>query len=205
VDTLERKKEKLLEEVKREVERCTLCALAHNRTRTVLGEGNPDAIIMFIGEGPGEEEDRTGRPFVGKAGQLLTRILQSVNIQREEVYIANMVKCRPPGNRAPTQEEMALCFPYLEAQIAIVNPSLIVTLGSTSTGFLLETKESISKLRGKWFEWRGGKKIFPMFHPSFLLRYDSRSPGSPKYLTWMDIQEVKRVYDLLKQGTRKVL
>jgi DNA polymerase len=86
-----------------------------------------------------------------------------------------------------------------------VNPSLIVTLGSTSTGFLLETKESISKLRGKWFEWRGGKKIFPMFHPSFLLRYDSRSPGSPKYLTWMDIQEVKRVYDLLKQGTRKVL
>ncbi|MGQ9473434.1 MAG: uracil-DNA glycosylase [Candidatus Caldatribacteriaceae bacterium] len=201
VNRFQKSKEELLEEIKREVEKCTLCVLSKNRQKVVLGEGNADAIIMFIGEGPGEEEDHTGRPFVGKAGQLLTKILQSVNIPREEVYIANMVKCRPPGNRTPTKEEMELCFPYLEAQIAIVNPSLIVTLGSVSTSFLLETKESISKLRGKWFDWRGGKKIFPMFHPSFLLRYESRSPGSPKYLTWMDIQEVKRVYDLLKQGT----
>jgi DNA polymerase len=199
-----RKKEELLEEIRREVEQCTLCPLAKSRTQTVFGEGNPDALIMFIGEAPGEDEDRSGRPFVGKAGQLLTKILLSVGIQREEVYIANMVKCRPPGNRTPTLEEVEACFPYLEAQIAIVNPSVIVTLGSVSTGYLLGTKEPMSKLRGQWFDWRGGKRIFPMFHPSFLLRHESRVPGSPKYLTWQDIQEVKRVYDLLRESTRRV-
>lgn len=199
-----RKKEELLEEIRQEVERCTLCPLAKSRTQTVFGEGNPDALIMFIGEAPGEDEDRSGRPFVGKAGQLLTKILLSVGIQREEVYIANMVKCRPPGNRTPTLEEVEACFPYLEAQIAIVNPSVIVTLGSVSTGYLLGTKEPMSKLRGQWFDWRGGKRIFPMFHPSFLLRHESRAPGSPKYLTWQDIQEVKRVYDLLRESTRRV-
>jgi len=199
-----RKKEELLEEIRQEVERCTLCPLAKSRTQTVFGEGNPDALIMFIGEAPGEDEDRSGRPFVGKAGQLLTKILLSVGIQREEVYIANMVKCRPPGNRTPTLEEVEACFPYLEAQIAIVNPSVIVTLGSVSTGYLLGTKEPMSKLRGQWFDWRGGKRIFPMFHPSFLLRHESRAPGSPKYLTWQDIQEVRRVYDLLRESTRRV-
>uniref|UniRef100_A0A7V4TI34 Type-4 uracil-DNA glycosylase n=1 Tax=Candidatus Caldatribacterium saccharofermentans TaxID=1454753 RepID=A0A7V4TI34_9BACT len=202
--SLLRKKEELLEEIRQEVERCTLCPLAKSRTQTVFGEGNPDALIMFIGEAPGEDEDRSGRPFVGKAGQLLTKILLSVGIQREEVYIANMVKCRPPGNRTPTLEEVEACFPYLEAQIAIVNPSIIVTLGSVSTGYLLGTKEPMSKLRGQWFDWRGGKRIFPMFHPSFLLRHESRAPGSPKYLTWQDIQEVKRVYDLLRESTRRV-
>ncbi|HXL02905.1 MAG TPA: uracil-DNA glycosylase [Candidatus Atribacteria bacterium] len=194
-------KEELLKEIKTEVEVCTLCPLSQSRTKIVFGEGDPDALLMFIGEAPGEEEDRTGRPFVGKAGQLLTKILQSVDLKREEVYIANMVKCRPPGNRTPTQSEMDSCFPYLEAQIAIINPSIIITLGSTSTLHLLGKKEPISKLRGQWFDWRGGKKIFPMFHPSFLLRYDSRQPGSPRYLTWKDIQEVKRTYDLLKQSS----
>ncbi|MCS7242438.1 MAG: uracil-DNA glycosylase [Candidatus Caldatribacterium sp.] len=198
------KKETLLEEIKKEVEKCTLCPLAKSRTQVVFGEGNADALVMFVGEAPGEDEDRTGRPFVGKAGQLLTKILLSVGIQREEVYIANMVKCRPPGNRTPTLEEVETCFPYLEAQIAIVNPSIIVTLGSVSTGYLLNTKEPMSKLRGQWFDWRGGKRIFPMFHPSFLLRHESRAPGSPKHLTWLDIQEVKRVYDLLRESTRRM-
>lgn len=202
--SLVRKKEGLLEEIKQEVERCTLCPLSKNRTRTVFGEGDPDAFIMFIGEAPGEDEDRSGRPFVGKAGQLLTKILLSVGIKREEVYIANMVKCRPPGNRTPTLEEIEICFPYLEAQIAVVNPSVIVTLGSISTGYLLGTKEPMSKLRGQWFDWRGGKRIFPMFHPSFLLRHESRAPGSPKYLTWLDIQEVKRVYDLLRRDMERI-
>lgn len=202
--SLLQKKEALLEEVKQEVERCTLCPLAKSRTQIVFGEGNPDALIMFIGEAPGEDEDRSGRPFVGKAGQLLTKILLSVGIRREEVYIANMVKCRPPGNRTPTLEEIEACFPYLEAQIAIVNPSVIVTLGSVSTGYLLGTKEPMSKLRGQWFDWRGGKRIFPMFHPSFLLRHESKAPGSPKHLTWLDIQEVKRVYDLLRESTRQM-
>lgn len=194
------KKIQLLEEVKTEVEKCTRCPLAQNRNRVVFGEGNPDAIVMFVGEGPGEDEDRTGRPFVGRAGQLLTKILQSVSLTRAEVYICNMVKCRPPGNRNPTPEEMAACFPFLEAQIALVNPSIIVTLGSVATGYLLGDKTPISKIRGQWFEWRGGKKLFPMFHPSFLLRYNSRAQGSPRYLTWLDIQEVKNVYQLLKEA-----
>lgn len=202
--SLAQKKEGLLEEIKQEVEGCTLCPLSKNRTRAVFGEGDPDALIMFIGEAPGEDEDRLGRPFVGKAGQLLTKILLSVSIKREEVYIANMVKCRPPGNRTPTLEEIETCFPYLEAQIAIVNPSVIVTLGSISTGYLLGTKEPMSKLRGQWFDWRGGKRVFPMFHPSFLLRHESRAPGSPKYLTWLDIQEVKRVYDLLRRDMGRI-
>mgnify|MGYP001026378308 FL=1 len=196
------KKEQLLKEIHMEVENCHLCPLANNRTHTVFGEGNPNAILMFIGEGPGEEEDRTGRPFVGKAGKLLTQILQSVKITREEVFIANMVKCRPPGNRNPESQEIDSCFPYLEAQIAIINPTLIITLGSVPTSYLLNTKEPISKIRGIWHEWRGGKKIFPMFHPSFLLRYNDRSRGSPRYLTWEDIKEVKRNYDLIRYSSR---
>lgn len=196
------KKEQLLKEIYMEVENCHLCPLANNRTHTVFGEGNPNAILMFIGEGPGEEEDRTGRPFVGKAGKLLTQILQSVKITREEVFIANMVKCRPPGNRNPESQEIDSCFPYLEAQIAIINPTLIITLGSVPTSYLLNTKEPISKIRGIWQEWRGGKKIFPMFHPSFLLRYNDRSRGSPRYLTWEDIKEVKRNYDLIRYSSR---
>lgn len=196
------KKEQLLKEIHMEVENCHLCPLANNRTHTVFGEGNPNAILMFIGEGPGEEEDRTGRPFVGKAGKLLTQILQSVKITREEVFIANMVKCRPPGNRNPESQEIDSCFPYLEAQIAIINPTLIITLGSVPTSYLLNTKEPISKIRGIWQEWRGGKKIFPMFHPSFLLRYNDRSRGSPRYLTWEDIKEVKRNYDLIRYSSR---
>jgi len=195
------KKEQLLDEICNEVKKCRLCFLAEHRTNTVFGEGNPDAIVMFIGEGPGEDEDRTGRPFVGRAGQLLTQILLAANIKREEVYIANMVKCRPLGNRNPENNEMDACFPYLEAQIAIINPSIIVTLGNVPTSYLLSTKDPISKIRGQWQEWRGGKKIFPMFHPSFLLRYNDRTRGSPRYLTWEDIQEVKRNYDLMRFGT----
>ena len=194
------KKEQLLDEIQKEVNNCHLCDLAKNRTHTVFGEGNSDAILMFIGEGPGEEEDQTGRPFVGKAGKLLTQILQSVEITREEVFIANMVKCRPPGNRNPELHEIETCLPYLEAQIAIINPTFIITLGSVPTSFLLNTKEPISKIRGNWQEWRGGNKIFPMFHPSFLLRYNDRSRGSPRYLTWEDIKEVKRNYDLIRYG-----
>ena len=196
------KKEQLLEEIRQEVSSCHLCPLANNRTHTVFGDGNPDAVLMFIGEGPGEEEDRTGSPFVGRAGKLLTQILKSVNITREEVFIANMVKCRPPGNRNPESQEIDVCFPFLEAQIAIINPTFIITLGSVPTSYFLNTKEPISKIRGIWQEWRGGKKIFPMFHPSFLLRYNDRSRGSPRYLTWEDIKEVKRNYDLIRHSTQ---
>lgn len=195
------KKENLLSEIRGEVEHCTRCQLSRERTQTVFGEGNPDAIVMFVGEAPGEDEDTTGRPFVGRAGKLLTKIIESVNLSRQQVYIANTVKCRPPKNRVPQPGEIDCCFPFLEAQIAVVNPTLIVTLGSVSTKYLLRSSESISQLRGNLFDWRGGKKIFPMFHPSYLLRYQSQKQGTPRYQTWLDIQKVRKMIDLFQAGS----
>lgn len=150
---------------------------------------------MLIGEGPGEVEDQNGRPFVGPAGQKLDEVLASVGIMREEVYITNVVKCRPPGNREPLSEEMERCYPYLEAQIALINPQIILSLGNVSTRVLLDTNAGITMLRGQFKRWRGDIEIFPIFHPSYLLRYQSREKGSPKYLTWIDIQKVKERLD----------
>ncbi len=177
------------------VQSCALCPLAQTRTNVVFGEGNPSADLLFIGEGPGEEEDRSGRPFVGPAGQKLDEVLQSVHIQREDVYIGNVVKCRPPGNRVPSRAEMEVCFPYLESQIALIKPALIVTLGNTSTQWLMPDIPGITKSHGSFFSWRGGILLFPMFHPSYLLRNPSREKGSPKYLTWLDIQKVSKWID----------
>ena len=201
VDTL--RKEELLNSLDQKCKLCKACPLHEGRTQSVFGEGNSDAILMFVGEGPGADEDRLGRPFVGKAGQLFDRILASVGIKRQEVYITNVVKCRPPNNRVPTTEEMEACRPFLDAQIAIVNPHIIVTLGSTSTRALLPSATSITKVRGKWFDWRGGIRVFPMFHPSFLLRNPTFAPGSPKSLTWEDIKEVSRVYKELKDNLER--
>jgi len=177
------------------VKGCTKCPLSETRTNVVFGEGNPHATVMFVGEGPGEVEDQTGRPFVGPAGQKLDEVFASVGITREEIYITNVVKCRPPGNRVPTKKELEACYPYLEAQIALVNPSLIVTLGNTPTQWLVPTAGGITKVRGTLLPWRGGIKVFPMFHPSYLLRNPSRAKGSPKYLTWLDIQKVRNWLD----------
>jgi uracil-DNA glycosylase family 4 len=174
---------------------CTACPLHETRKHVVFGEGAGDAEVMFVGEGPGEVEDNTGRPFVGPAGKKLDEVLASVEIPRESVFIANVVKCRPPGNRVPSKAEMEVCFPYLEAQIALIQPSLIVTLGNTSTQWLLPDAPGITKSRGTFLTWRGGIQLFPMFHPSYLLRYPSREKGSPKYLTWCDIQRVKAWLD----------
>ncbi|MEW5826848.1 MAG: uracil-DNA glycosylase [Candidatus Bipolaricaulota bacterium] len=174
---------------------CTACPLATTRTHTVFGEGTPNARLMFVGEGPGEVEDTTGRPFVGPAGQKLDEVLASVGIQREDVYITNVVKCRPPGNRVPARGEMTACFPYLEAQIALIQPVLVVTLGNTPTQWLLPEAPGITQSRGKFFAWRGGILLFPMFHPSYLLRYPSKEKGSPKHLTWLDIQKVRAWLD----------
>lgn len=184
-----------LEALKPRVLSCTACALANTRTNVVFGEGSPAADVMFIGEGPGETEDETGRPFVGLAGQKLDEVLRSVDINREDVYIGNVVKCRPPGNRVPSRAEMDVCFPYLESQIALVKPALIVTLGNTSTQWLLPDIPGITQSHGKFFSWRGGILLFPMFHPSYLLRNPSREKGSPKYLTWLDIQKVSKWLD----------
>jgi uracil-DNA glycosylase len=171
---------------------CTLCPLSETRSHVVFGEGNALVPVMFVGEGPGDVEDQTGRPFVGPAGQKLDDVLSSVEIRREDVYITNVVKCRPPGNRVPSRAEMETCCPFLESQIALLKPNLIVTLGNTSTQWLMPEIPGITKSHGSFFSWRGDIQIFPMFHPSYLLRNPSREKGSPKYLTWKDIQKVSQ-------------
>jgi uracil-DNA glycosylase len=174
---------------------CTLCALSSARTNVVFGEGSPQAPLMMIGEGPGEVEDTTGRPFVGPAGQKLDEVMSSVGLRRADVYITNVVKCRPPGNRVPARGEMEACSPYLEAQVALIKPALIVALGNTPTQWLLPDAPGITQSHGKFYAWRGGILVLPMFHPSYLLRYPSKEKGSPKYLTWIDIQKVKAWLD----------
>lgn len=181
---------------------CLACALAATRTRVVFGEGNPDAKLMIIGEGPGEEEDKTGRPFVGRAGQLLDRILEAAGIARESVYITNIVKCRPPGNRVPAPDEAKTCTSlWLNKQLELIRPQIIVPLGATACELFLGEKVAITKIRGQWLDWQG-IKVMPMLHPAYLLRNPARTAGSPKALTWQDIQEVKRALDALgpKQG-----
>lgn len=190
------KKEELMKVIEDRIRECQSCPLGLLRKNAVPGEGNIYSPIMFVGEGPGEEEDNQGRPFVGKAGQLLTKILESVNIKREEVYITNVVKCRPPNNRVPNSMEIQTCSHYLIAQIQLINPRMIVPLGSTAASFFLGKEESITKIRGKQIIWKGEIIIFPMFHPSYLLRNPSKEKGSPKDLTWQDIKKVKKYYDM---------
>ncbi len=182
-----------LAEISEKVRTCTKCRLSENRTKAVPGEGDEDSDLLFVGEGPGRQEDQQGRPFVGRAGNKLTDILGSVSLERSQVYITNIVKCRPPENRAPKSDEVDSCLPYLEAQIAEINPSIIATLGNTATKTLLDTKEGITSARGKFYSWRGEIQVFPMFHPSYLLRNPSKEKGSPKYQTWQDIKKIKKV------------
>jgi len=187
----------LWDECKKRAMACNMCALAKTRKNVVFGEGNRHSSLMFIGEGPGETEDETGRPFVGKAGQLLTQILASVGIDREDVYIANIVKCRPPGNRTPFPEEEATCDKFLQTQILLIKPAIIVLLGATPAKWILKTTEGITKIRGRWFDWRG-ISVMPMFHPSYLLRFaGDKKPGGPKHLSWLDIQEVRKKWDFV--------
>jgi len=150
---------------------CSKCALARDRHHIVFGEGNPNAEIVFVGEGPGSEEDRTGRPFVGPAGELLTKIIENgMKISRSSVYICNIVKCRPPGNRTPEDDEVAACLPYLEKQIEAIQPRAIVTLGLPATRTLLGTgSRPMRELRGRWHEYNG-IPVMPVFHPSYVLR-----------------------------------
>ncbi len=177
---------------------CSNCSLCKERKKVVFSRGNDKARLMIIGEGPGQQEDFTGLPFVGKAGQLLDKILASVEIDKnKDVYICNVVKCRPPGNRTPSQQEMERCRPLLEAQISIIKPSLIVLAGATAIQAVLKSKDPVSRLRGKWFPHQSGAKVMPVFHPSYLLRNDSREVGSPKWLMWQDIKEVARCLNAL--------
>lgn len=181
---------------------CTACNLCKTRSSVVLYRGNPQAKLMIIGEGPGQNEDEQGIPFVGRAGKLLDKILESAEIDKEkDVYICNIVKCRPPGNRVPNPQEVAQCKGFLEAQIQFVAPKLILLAGSTAMQNVLQNKNPISKVRGKWCEYKNGARVMCIFHPSYLLRNDSREVGSPKWLMWQDIKEVKKELDALNGST----
>jgi DNA polymerase len=159
----------LLTALREEIGDCKRCKLCEKRTNIVFGVGDPHAKLMFVGEGPGADEDAQGEPFVGRAGQKLNEMIQAIGLDRKDVYIANVVKCRPPGNRDPEPDEVATCSPFLFRQIAIVQPKVIVALGSPATKTLLETKAGITSLRGRWGSFRG-IPVMPTFHPAFLLR-----------------------------------
>jgi uracil-DNA glycosylase len=174
-----------LEAIRAELGDCTRCPLHRGRKNIVFGEGNPQARLMFVGEGPGADEDEQGRPFVGKAGQLLTKMIQAMKLEREDVYITNIVKSRPPGNRDPEPEEIAACLPFLEAQIKEISPEVIVALGRISAHTLLNTTEPISVLRGN-FRQRGDIAVMPTYHPAFLLRGERQRKAE----AWSDLKMV---------------
>ena len=158
-----------LRSVANEVAECRRCALCETRTRTVFSDGSPEARVVFVGEAPGADEDAQGEPFVGRAGQLLTKIIQAMGMQREDVYICNIIKCRPPNNRTPETDEILACQPFLLKQLQAIRPRFICALGGPATQTLLKTKEPISRLRGRFFDFHG-IPLLPTFHPAFLLR-----------------------------------
>ena len=173
-----------LEETRTKLGECKRCKLHGTRKTIVFGEGNPQAKLMFVGEGPGFDEDVQGRPFVGRAGQLLTKIIESINLKREDVYIANIIKCRPPQNRNPEPEEIQCCSPFLLMQIAAIRPRIICALGAFAAQTLLQTEAKISTLRGRFHDL-GGIKIMPTYHPAFLLRNPER-----KRDVWEDMKQI---------------
>jgi len=186
-----------LKAIRMELGDCVRCPLHKGRRNIVFGEGNPRARVVFIGEGPGADEDRQGRPFVGRAGQLLTRMIAAMGLDRSQVYIANVVKCRPPENRDPDAVEIQTCFPFLEEQIAAISPEVIVTLGRIAAHTLLGTRESISSLRGR-FSDRKGIPVMPTYHPSFLLRQEPDRRFKAE--AWSDLQKVMELLGLQVSG-----
>jgi uracil-DNA glycosylase len=177
------------EKLKKNVVKCTECQLCHSRQNIVFGEGDPKKGIMIIGEGPGEDEDKQGKPFVGKAGKLLTVMINTMGMDRKEVFITNIVKCRPPNNRDPQKEEINKCTPYLTRQIDLINPKVIITLGNFASKFIIETNTGITKLRGRIFE-KDNRAVIPIYHPSYLLRYPKG-----RIEAWKDLQLIKRTID----------
>lgn len=181
-----------LPQLAQEVASCTRCGLAATRTHTAFSRGNPDAQLCFVGEAPGAEEDAQGLPFVGRAGQLLDRMIGAMGLSPErDVYVCNILKCRPPGNRRPEPGEMATCIPYLHEQLALVRPRAIVALGNTAVAALLDTKLGITKLRGQWKLYRGQTLVMPTYHPSYLLR-PSPQQVEAKRQAWQDLQLVMK-------------
>jgi DNA polymerase len=185
-----------LDDVRADLGDCQRCKLAPGRRHLVFGVGNPRARLVFVGEGPGADEDAKGEPFVGRAGQLLTEIItKGMKLQRGDVYICNVIKCRPPGNRNPEPDEVAACEPFLVRQLQAIGPEVIVALGKFAAQTLLRSKTPITQLRGRWFDYQG-IMLMPTFHPAYLLR----NPGD-KRLVWEDIQKVMRILGLPIAGT----
>jgi len=178
-----------LEELAETIKRCRRCTLYRTRTHCVISDGTPEARLVFIGEAPGRDEDLQGKPFVGRAGQLLTKMIEAMGFRREQVYICNVLKDRPPGNRTPEPEEINACLPFLEEQLAIVQPAVICVLGSVAAKALLGPNISITKIRGGVFDYQG-IPLVPTFHPAYLLR----NPPAKKY-AWIDLKKVKQLLD----------
>jgi uracil-DNA glycosylase family 4 len=178
-----------LDDIRADLGDCQRCKLCEKRHHIVFGEGSPNATLMFVGEGPGADEDASGRPFVGKAGQLLTKIIAAIGLSREAVYITNIVKCRPPGNRVPEQDEIGRCLPFLHRQIRSINPDYICTLGAPASQTLLNKEIPISRMRGRFYGLKGyeGIRVLPTFHPSYLLRHEEK-----KREVWQDMKMLMR-------------
>jgi DNA polymerase len=179
-----------LDDIRADLGECTRCRLHKARTKLVFGVGNPKAELVFVGEGPGHDEDLQGEPFVGRAGKLLTQMIEAMSLRREDVYICNVVKCRPPENRLPDKDEIAVCSPFLLRQLAAIQPKVICCLGACSAQTLLATTQGISRFRGEWFDFRGSKLI-ATYHPAYLLR----NPPA-KSEVWKDLQKVMAILGL---------
>lgn len=184
------------EELIRECTNCRRCDLGNTRKNIVIGRGNINASMMFIGEGPGEQEDKEGLPFVGRAGKLLDLLLSAMMIREEDYYICNIVKCRPPGNRVPLDEEANRCIPFLRNQVALIKPKIVVCLGSTAMKYIVDRNARITQIRGRWID-RKGYWIMPTFHPAALLRDESK-----KILMWQDFKKVKEKLNEIKEDER---
>jgi DNA polymerase len=186
-----------------EVASCTKCSLHSTRTQTVFSRGNPEAQLAIVGEAPGADEDAQGLPFVGRAGQLLDKMIGAMGLDPEkDVYVCNILKCRPPGNRRPEPEEMETCIPYLHEQLAIVRPKVIVAMGNTAVQALLGTKLGITKVRGSWKLYKGSTLVMPTYHPSYLLR-PSPQQQEAKRQAWEDLQAVMKELGLAPRGAKK--
>ncbi|MDP3448321.1 MAG: uracil-DNA glycosylase [Eubacteriales bacterium] len=181
------------ENIEQQITNCRRCRLYQQRNHIVLGEGNRSADIMLIGEGPGADEDAIGRPFVGKAGHLLDKMFSAIDIKREELYITNVVKCRPPGNRTPLDEEAEACLPILRMQYALIIPKIVVCLGATATRYVYDRDARITRVRGQWLD-KNGTLFMPTYHPAALLRDESKKKDA-----WQDMQSIAKTYAVLRQ------
>jgi uracil-DNA glycosylase len=189
-EVIDRVQDDSLGRIREDMGECTRCRLHTGRTKIVFGVGNPKAELVFVGEGPGRDEDAQGEPFVGRAGKLLTQMIEAMSLRRTDVYICNVVKCRPPENRLPEKDEIAICSPFLARQLAVIQPKVICCLGACAAQTLLATNQGISRFRGEWFDYRGSKLI-ATYHPAYLLR----NPNA-KGEVWKDLQKVMGVLGL---------